>query len=736
VIAGLLGVLFGLHRIVDPDVFLHVVVGKAILKNPMSLGISTFIERYPRYPYVEDKWLASVAVSIADALGGEHGLMAYQILLCVGFAVAFYYMLRAWNASSVASILGVACALLACSFRLEPRPDTISHALLAVVIALTVAETPFRRLRWVVPLLLAGWVNLHGYFVNGLLVLFAAGLCRVLGDRTRSTLHPAANELTAGQWFALLALALGACFLHPQGWKALANPVQQILALAGDSTFKTAIQEFSSSSELLEGMTVAHILLVVATLLSIGVLQTTSRGRSPTLRQGAALGAALPWLVWPPSGLAAIPYRMTAALYVMALFEVPEMVRRRCYLGPVLLGGFTVLAAPLIRNLPLLPTAALILVAPAWGEALDTITLGRSRRVWALTYATAILTVVLPIAWLRLSDRLNVGVRAPTRTGWGVDHDRFPVAAIDFIERERLPGPLLNNFDVGSYLLYRLYPRRRAFIAGSTYMYPPAFMEDYQRILYREPLDDIRRRYGTATVVIELASPATQDLLGRLASSPEWSLVFLDRAGAVFLHVNEDTRQFAERHTVDLDARVRELADTEHTRPAIPVWLGGKQLPFPAFNVGMFMFAVGRPDLTLIEAMRLWSDAPTEDLAVVEAEAARRSQRIAEELPRIEQALRTYPDSKDLKTFVTLGLAFRADERLRRGAIGDAELDLGRMIALAPDACGPYSALAKAAALRGDISRARDLVRESMQRDGDGTCRRALEMDPQLSALL
>jgi hypothetical protein len=261
-------------------------------------------------------------------------------------------------------------------------------------------------------------------------------------------------------------------------------------------------------------------------------------------------------------------------------------------------------------------------------------------------------------------------------------------------------------------------------------------MKEYQRILYAEPLEQVRRQYGIRTVLVDLASPATQNLLARLASSSDWKLVFLDRAGAVFVYVDENTSKLAERHGVNLDARVRELADTEFTRPAIPAWLGGKRLPYPAFNVGMFTFAIGRPDLTITAARRLWNVAPTEAVAVVEAEAARRSQRMIDELPRIEQAWRAYPHSNDLKTFVTLGLAFRADDQLGRGAIDAAERDLERMIALSPDACGPYSALAKAATLRGDPTKAKQLVRESVQRDVEGTCRRAIQSDPQLAGLL
>ncbi len=751
-VAALLGCVFGLHRIVDPDVFLQVVVGKAIVAHPSSLGISTFLDPYPHYPYVEDKWLPSVVVAVMTLVAGEHGLMVYQILLCVLAACAWYAMQRAWGSSPAVAVAGVALVLLACAFRLEPRPDTASHALLAVMLTLSVADLSKRSRRWMVALVMALWVNVHGYFINGLLVLGAGLACTLLGDRTPTRLGRAPR--TAREQLVLLGLGGAACLLHPQGWRALVYPLSQLANLNGDPTLKGAIEEFTPSTTLLAGVGAVHIvLLAVAGVVAVwlawafprAVSARAARGaadaaaraddRTAAVRQLVALGAALPWLLAPPPALQSPPYRLTFALLVMATVEVPTLLRERCLLAPMLLAGVTALAVPLIRNLALVPPATLLVLAPAWTRAAAHI-LGRHgpRPRRAVAVATVV-AVALPIAWLRLSDRLNVGVRAPTRSGWGVDRERFPAAAVDFLEHERLPGPLLNNFDVGGYLLYRLYPRHRVFIAGSTSMYPASFLSTYRTlVLAGTPLDQIRRTYGTKTIVLDLASTATADLVERLALAPDWALVFLDTAGAVFVHVDDATRDVAARR-VDLDARLAELSATERATPVLPAALGGARLVFPRFNLGMFAFAFGRPDLTLREARRLWDVAPSEDLAAVEGEAARRAQQLAGEVSRLEAAFRAYPASHDVKTYLLLALAFHADERLHAGATHDAAADARRMIALDPSACGPYCALAKAAILDGDAAAARGLLAEAWRRDPQGRCRRIADADPLLAPL-
>jgi hypothetical protein len=749
VVAALLGCAFGLHRIVDPDLFLHVVVGKAILAHPSALGVSTFLDAYPHWAYVEDKWLACVGVALLSLAGGEHGLMAYQILLCVAAACAWYGMQRAWGASAGVAVAGVALALLACAFRLEPRPDTASHALLAMMLALTVADVPWRRLRWLVPLVMALWANVHGYFINGLVVLGAGAACTLLGDRTETRLGHAPR--TPSERLVLLALGIGACFLQPQGWRGVLYPLWQLANLGSDPTLHGAIEEFTPSTTLLAGMDPGRTMLLASVALTAVLLPMLQRraARAPrgararptvpdaVLRQEVAVAAALPWLVAPPPGLQAVPYRVTFALLVMAVIELPTLLVQRRFLAPLILVGFSALAAPLVRNVALLPPAALLLLAPAWTECGAWVRerLGAWRgRVVA---AAALVVIALPVVWLRLSDRMNAGmVRAPVRTGWGIDDERFPAGAADFVAREHLPGPLLNNFDVGGYLLYRLYPEHRVFIAGSTSMYPASFLATYRTSVLGDPRPDaLRATWGIETVVIDLASPATATLIERLTGAPDWALVFLDAAGAVFVHVDDGTRTLTSRR-VDLGARLHELAATEHASPALPAALGGARLVFPRFNRGMFAFAAGRPDLTLREARRLWDIAPNEDLAVDEGEAARRADLLAEDLPRLEAALTAYPASRDLRMLTTLALAFHADERLRAGAPREAATDARRMIALDPAPCGPYLVLAKAAALEGELGDAHRSLDDARQRDGDGTCARSIHGDPVLAPLV
>jgi len=121
-VAVLLGAVFGLHRLADPDIFQHVAVGRAILAHPGSVGRSSFHDLYPDRAYLEDKPLASVLVALADRVAGENGLAVYQLLLPALVAGAWFALFVAAGATPWQALTGVALSLAACAYRLEPRP--------------------------------------------------------------------------------------------------------------------------------------------------------------------------------------------------------------------------------------------------------------------------------------------------------------------------------------------------------------------------------------------------------------------------------------------------------------------------------------------------------------------------------------------------------------------------------------------------------------------------------------
>jgi hypothetical protein len=105
--------------------------------------------------------------------------------------------------------------------------------------------------------------------------------------------------------------------------------------------------------------------------------------------------------------------------------------------------------------------------------------------------------------------------------------------AADFMVHHKLPQPIFNNFDIGSYLIYRGYPNYNVFIDGRPEAYPNAFftrtylpMQEEYKLFKKE-----NQKYGFNTVIFSITdqNPRTLNFLSNITKDPQWKIVFLDK---------------------------------------------------------------------------------------------------------------------------------------------------------------------------------------------------------------
>jgi hypothetical protein len=107
----------------------------------------------------------------------------------------------------------------------------------------------------------------------------------------------------------------------------------------------------------------------------------------------------------------------------------------------------------------------------------------------------------------------------------------YPVAAVDFLSAQHLPGPIYNSYGWGGYLIKRLYPNYRVYIDGRADVYGDDFMTETMRTYeghtgWRAPLD----RLAVHTVLI---SPDAA-LASLLRSDGQWEKVYEDDQAVIF----------------------------------------------------------------------------------------------------------------------------------------------------------------------------------------------------------
>jgi hypothetical protein len=114
---------------------------------------------------------------------------------------------------------------------------------------------------------------------------------------------------------------------------------------------------------------------------------------------------------------------------------------------------------------------------------------------------------------------------------------RFPAAAVSFMARDRPPGPVLNDYNWGGYLLWKLYPEYRVFIDGRTDVYGDSFMDDFYATYHladgwKRPI----QQWQIRTVIL----PPDAPLISALRSQAGWKQIYAD-SQAVLLAREPDT---------------------------------------------------------------------------------------------------------------------------------------------------------------------------------------------------
>jgi hypothetical protein len=121
---------------------------------------------------------------------------------------------------------------------------------------------------------------------------------------------------------------------------------------------------------------------------------------------------------------------------------------------------------------------------------------------------------------------------------------RFPAGAADFLLAHDVRGPMFNTYELGGYLMWRLWPKERVFIDGRALS--ESVFNDYARILYNHSNADggptgqeLLDRYGIQVILMngfEYSEGLAYNLMLSLSGAQDkWKLAYSDPQAVVFM---------------------------------------------------------------------------------------------------------------------------------------------------------------------------------------------------------
>jgi hypothetical protein len=348
-LAGLLGC----YELFDTDVWWHLRTGQWILEHHRVPRLDPFTFSSAGRPWIDLHWGFQVALAAADALAGVPGMILLASLTSASaLAITMTARRSDWPAWVVALCWLPALALMATRF--DPRPEVFSLAFLACFLAVLFHVERRPALAWLLVPIQVLWVNMHGLFILGPIILGCYWLDRVARRWLESRSGVDSPEQVWPPLWRHLAPASAATALamlaNPYGIRGALLPLELLPKIAdANNPYKSYIDEFASLRSAVYDQVVAgsgihfHLRIQVFLLLMIGwsflppVVMSTRQGSSArrirsgvlqaassmvvlvTLALIAALGLPLPETPpWLSSGGRAVPVLLLIAGVVAA----------------------------------------------------------------------------------------------------------------------------------------------------------------------------------------------------------------------------------------------------------------------------------------------------------------------------------------------------------------------------------------------------------------------------------
>lgn len=226
--------LLGAFPLKDADIFWHLRTGQLIRETGQVPRTDIFTYTREGAPWIDLHWLFQVGVSW---LYDRWGVVALNLAKCIVTTIAVMFLVTARRRDWPfwAMLTAWLPALLLLGGRMYVRPETLSLLYLSIFLAVICR---WDRRPWLVvllPLVQVIWVNSHGLFVLGPIVLSFALIDAFLTMVLASMLRRAAPVSNVRWWrivgFGSLA-TFAVCLLNPYGIRGAVFPI----VLAGTMT--------------------------------------------------------------------------------------------------------------------------------------------------------------------------------------------------------------------------------------------------------------------------------------------------------------------------------------------------------------------------------------------------------------------------------------------------------------------------------------------------------------------
>jgi hypothetical protein len=475
----------------DAGIGWHVRTGQQILATHAIPRVDSFSVSMQGRPWFAWEWLYDVVAGWLESVAGLNGVVWFTGVV---IAATFAWLFRLLVARGTDFFVTLGLTLLAASagtIHFLARPHVVSWLLTLAWFGILVSEErgwgARKRRLWMLPLLMVLWVNVHGGFLVGfvLLGIFWAGAVWEWWTAKEARIEEVLQKFAAARRIKDLTLVGVVCVLtslvNPYGWKLH----EHIYRYLTNRFLMDHIEEFQSPN--FHGIAQKCFgLLILITLVAFGM---------PTLlRKKREVRVGQPHV----SEMLTVLFAVYAGLYASRNIPVAAML-------------LAMVVGPRLNEIPFVRE---------FSQRMAAVETGMRGHVWAVS--AVVITFLIALNGGRVGSNQVMDAH--------FDPARMPVKAVDFLKQQKSDGPIFSPDYWGGYLIYRFYPEARVVVDDRHDLYGEEFFKSYLKMWrveggWKEFLQD--------HPVQSLVLPQNAALTNALIENSKWKEVYRDETAVV-----------------------------------------------------------------------------------------------------------------------------------------------------------------------------------------------------------
>ena len=464
----------GNSLLADGDTGYHIRAGEFIINTWSIPQHDMFSFHTPPISWTAHEWLAEVVMAIIHNTFGLTGIVIFFSLM---IALIYYLMFRILlkNTANIYFVVVVSILAIAASqLHWLARPHIFSLLLMVVWYRILNDYQYFgiNRLYWLPPLMVL-WVNLHGGFITGLVLLGIYLLGNLLDSFRNDVDTRETARRKSRQILIISCVCLLASLINPYNYHALLFPFKVV----SNKYLMDHVHEFFSPN-FHETLVFKYLLLLTIALLAC------SRLRLNLIELGLILFF---------SNMALISVRY---ITLFAIIVPPIILKRVDDLIDAVGGRY-----------------ATLFMHRAEGIAeID----AKSRGFFWPLAGVALVLIVAMQGFIEFK----------------FNEKSMPVDAVEFLKKERIPGNMFNGDEFGDYIIYAAWPEYRVFFDGRSDMYGADRIKEYFKITnFESGWEQILGKYQIDWIIYEARSTLSRYLL----ATKDWRLIYADKVAYIFV---------------------------------------------------------------------------------------------------------------------------------------------------------------------------------------------------------